>query len=84
MSEEKRIVSLPQAKKTKSGCPVCKRASVTRYRPFCSARCADIDLGRWFTGAYALPSNEPVDPEDIAEALAREAGDTSGRGEDEE
>ena len=74
MPEEKRIVSLPQAKKTKSGCPVCKRPSVTRYRPFCSARCADVDLGRWFTGGYALPSNEPVDPEELIEALERQAG----------
>jgi endogenous inhibitor of DNA gyrase (YacG/DUF329 family) len=28
---------------------------VLRFRPFCSARCADVDLGRWFTGAYRLP-----------------------------
>ena len=73
MSEEKRIVSLPQAKKNKTGCPVCKRPSVTRYRPFCSARCADVDLGRWFTGAYSLPSSEPVDPEELVEALERQS-----------
>jgi endogenous inhibitor of DNA gyrase (YacG/DUF329 family) len=71
MSEEKRIVSLPQTKKAKSGCPVCKRPSDTRYRPFCSARCADVDLGRWFTGSYTLPSNEPVDPEELIGALEK-------------
>ena len=79
MPEEKRIVSLPQAKKAKTGCPVCKKPSVTRYRPFCSARCADLDLGRWFTGAYALPSEEPVDPEELIQALqerAEEDGET--------
>lgn len=72
MPEEKRIVSLPQTKKSKTGCPVCKRPSATRHRPFCSARCAEIDLGRWFTGSYALPSNEPVDPEELIEALEKQ------------
>ncbi len=36
-------------------CPICKAQSETKYRPFCSARCADIDLGRWMTGQYVLP-----------------------------
>ena len=46
-------------------CPICGKATVTRYRPFCSRRCADIDLGKWFAGGYAVPSH---DPEDMAEA----------------
>ena len=36
-------------------CPICGRTSVRRYHPFCSKRCADIDLGRWLKGAYAVP-----------------------------
>jgi hypothetical protein len=39
----------------KSACPICGKPTDARLRPFCSARCADVDLGRWFTGAYALP-----------------------------
>jgi endogenous inhibitor of DNA gyrase (YacG/DUF329 family) len=40
-------------------CPICGRPSATdRLRPFCSKRCADVDLGRWFVGAYAVPSVE--------------------------
>ena len=40
-------------------CPICGKAAETpRLRPFCSARCADVDLGRWFTGAYRVPGNE--------------------------
>jgi endogenous inhibitor of DNA gyrase (YacG/DUF329 family) len=35
-----------------------------RYRPFCSARCRDIDLGRWLDGAYAVPAVEVDDDED--------------------
>ena len=39
-----------------SPCPICQRpANNPRTRPFCSPRCADVDLGRWFTGAYAVP-----------------------------
>jgi hypothetical protein len=45
-----------------SRCPICGRARVPAFRPFCSKRCADIDLGRWFTGAYAIPAAED-DPE---------------------
>ena len=40
-------------------CPICGKEAVTKYRPFCSKRCADIDLGRWMTGAYAIPLEEP-------------------------
>ena len=36
-------------------CPVCKAMSVKKYHPFCSPRCADIDLGRWLGGRYAIP-----------------------------
>lgn len=42
-------------------CPICKKPAHPRYRPFCSRRCADIDLGKWLTGAYAIPSDEPDD-----------------------
>jgi len=38
-------------------CPICRRPAVERYRPFCSKRCADIDLNRWLSGAYVLPGN---------------------------
>ena len=40
-------------------CPICKRDADPKYRPFCSRRCADIDLGKWLTGAYAVPVEEP-------------------------
>lgn len=46
-------------------CPVCGAARTKKHRPFCSKRCADVDLGRWFTGAYAVPSEEMPDEFDI-------------------
>ena len=39
-------------------CPICKKPSTPDYRPFCSRRCADVDLGRWLTGSYAIPTDE--------------------------
>ncbi|MFV0473724.1 MAG: DNA gyrase inhibitor YacG [Pikeienuella sp.] len=42
-------------------CPICKAPTEARWRPFCSRRCADVDLGRWISGAYAIPSEEPAE-----------------------
>ncbi|MDP4033630.1 MAG: DNA gyrase inhibitor YacG [Pseudorhodobacter sp.] len=42
-------------------CPICARDSDPKYRPFCSRRCADIDLGRWLTGHYVLPAEAEED-----------------------
>ena len=42
-------------------CPICKRPPVSEYRPFCSRRCADIDLGRWMTGSYTIPAEDTGD-----------------------
>lgn len=39
-------------------CPICGTATVAAWRPFCSKRCADIDLGRWMIGKYAVPGEE--------------------------
>ncbi len=39
-------------------CPICGKAAVEAYRPFCSKRCADIDLGKWFSGSYAVAGRD--------------------------
>jgi hypothetical protein len=39
-------------------CPICGKAAADGYRPFCSKRCADIDLGKWFSGRYAVAGRE--------------------------
>jgi endogenous inhibitor of DNA gyrase (YacG/DUF329 family) len=36
-------------------CPICGKPAEPDYRPFCSRRCADVDLQRWFSGRYAIP-----------------------------
>lgn len=42
-------------------CPLCGRPSHARYKPFCSKRCADLDLGRWLKGHYGIPAVESED-----------------------
>ena len=44
-------------------CPICNEATTEKYRPFCSKRCADIDLNRWLTGQYAILVEEE-EPDD--------------------
>ena len=52
------------------GCPICRKPIDPGFRPFCSKRCADVDLQRWFTGAYVIPDAEPEEggaPESLDE-----------------
>lgn len=50
-------------------CPICARDTDPKYRPFCSRRCADVDLGHWLTGRYAIPvQTSDEDAEDRPEA----------------
>ena len=39
-------------------CPICGKETVEGYKPFCSKRCADIDLNRWLTGGYAVSGSD--------------------------
>lgn len=45
-------------------CPICRRPSEPKLRPFCSRRCADVDLGRWLAEAYVIPVTGSGDDED--------------------
>jgi len=42
-------------------CPICGKPRVQQFRPFCSKRCADVDLNRWLKGVYAVPVTENDD-----------------------
>lgn len=52
-------------------CPICADETDPQWRPFCSRRCADVDLGRWLNGAYSVPSEDPEDTEEAQDTLAR-------------
>jgi endogenous inhibitor of DNA gyrase (YacG/DUF329 family) len=47
-------------------CPICGKPAVEAFKPFCSKRCADVDLNRWLTGSYVIPArdDEPTDDDD--------------------
>lgn len=49
-------------------CPICNKPSDPSFRPFCSKRCADVDLAKWLGGDYAVPSRDPEDIEKAIEA----------------
>ena len=53
-------------------CPICGKPAVERYRPFCSKRCADVDLQRWFSGTYAVTAAEDDEPPEDADDAAGE------------
>ena len=48
----------PVRLRPKRPCPICSKPSAQKYHPFCSSRCAQIDLNRWFGGNYAIPVEE--------------------------
>ena len=48
-------------------CPICDKPSARGYYPFCSKRCADVDLNRWLSGSYAIPAAEDRPPSESDE-----------------
>lgn len=56
-------------------CPQCKKPVDPLFRPFCSKRCADLDLQRWLTGRYVIAASDEdeadsapiIDPDDEAD-----------------
>ncbi len=46
-----------------SKCVICGKEQDLKFRPFCSKRCADVDLNRWLSGGYAIPAAEEDDPD---------------------
>jgi uncharacterized protein len=50
-------------RRTAAACPICGKPAAVGTRPFCSRRCADVDLGRWLTEQYRVPA-APTDPDE--------------------
>ena len=45
-------------------CPSCGRNVLLQRAPFCSRRCAQVDLGKWLTGTYKISRNVLVEDEE--------------------
>lgn len=57
-------------------CPMCEKDTAVDYRPFCSRRCADLDLAKWMGGGYAIASQREDDLDELHAELSRAADDT--------
>ena len=55
-------------------CPICKRPRAQEFAPFCSSRCRDRDLARWFGDGYAVPGR-PAHPEEMERELGNRPDD---------
>ena len=64
MSDETGVPSAPPSRRS---CPVCRRPADARFRPFCSKRCADVDLGRWLSEAYRILAENDTDDDTPAD-----------------
>jgi hypothetical protein len=70
MSDENPTEKIPTG-----NCPICGKRAETRHRPFCSHRCALIDLGRWLGGNYSVPAGEGTEEdEDTPSSLDDDEG----------
>ena len=61
---------------TNPKCAICGRPPIERFAPFCSLRCAEVDLGRWFGEAYRIPDTS-TDPDEVPDT-ASEHDDFTG------
>lgn len=53
-------------------CPICSKPTHTEHKPFCSLRCREVDLNRWFTGSYSIPVPDSEISEEDIDVLERE------------
>ena len=67
----------------KAACPLCQRPAEILYRPFCSRRCAQLDLGKWLTGSYTIPSYEAMEDSDVETLLAAHESQQAAQADDE-
>ena len=74
---EKKSETKSEAKPSGAGkrpCPICAKPSVEKFRPFCSARCKQVDLSRWLGGVYAIPG-EPAPMNGASQSAPDDDGD---------
>ena len=67
------------AETTRRLCPICAKPAAEAFRPFCSRRCADVDLNRWLSGAYSIPGREDEEEDgEHDEGAGEQAGERGG------
>jgi endogenous inhibitor of DNA gyrase (YacG/DUF329 family) len=70
---------MPRKRTLKLRCPICKKVvkNAAAEFPFCSERCRTIDLGKWASGAYVIPSQAADAEEPIRESIAEDSDEDS-------
>lgn len=63
---DKTVISLAGDDLTGRKCVMCKHPATKKFKPFCSKRCADLDLGKWLNGAYIVSDDSPQDENDFS------------------
>ena len=58
---------------SQKACPLCKKSAEALHSPFCSRRCAQIDLGKWLAGDYTIQAHEAMEDSDFETLLAAHA-----------
>ena len=66
-------IPLMPAAQRRNACPICGKPVAQEFRPFCSRRCADVDLNRWLSGVYAVPVTEDEEEDERRD----QSGDTA-------
>ena len=69
MADKPQHLKIVKGNAKKQICPLCKQQAEVPYTPFCSSRCAQLDLGKWLTGGYAVPAYEAMYDSDIETLL---------------
>jgi uncharacterized protein len=65
---------MPDAAPEKA-CPICGKPAAAASRPFCTRRCADVDLNRWLSGVYAVPVTTDEEEDERREEGGEEGGE---------
>ena len=55
------MIKPPKPPSPQRPCPICGKPAADATRPFCSPRCRDVDLNRWFSGRYVIPAKDEED-----------------------
>jgi endogenous inhibitor of DNA gyrase (YacG/DUF329 family) len=68
-------LQMAEAAKPRKGCPICGKPESPEFRPFCSRRCADVDLNRWLSGVYRVETKEAPEEAETSPVPAPESED---------
>ena len=66
----------------KAACPLCEQPAKAPHTPFCSRRCAQLDLGKWLTGDYTIPAHEAMEDSDVEMLLAAHESQLAKKADD--